>query len=87
MALEWDSARIAEFLHVSQRTIQREWKELHIEKPQPSEVLTEEILEFLYDKSNRNLTLDELGEICPWSRRTVATYVKQANLLSKQWRK
>jgi len=86
IAFEWDSAKIAQALGVSQRTIQREWVENHIKKPQPSDVLTSETLEFLYDKSNRNLTLDELEEICPWSRRTVAKFIKQAELLGKQWR-
>ena len=86
IALEWDSAEIAQALEVSQRTIQREWVENRIRRPQPSDVLTSERLGFLYDKSNRNLTLDELGEICPWSRRTVAKCIKQADLLGKQWR-
>lgn len=86
IALEWDSAEIAEVLGVSQRTVQRFWIEFRIRKPQPSEVLTRERLEFLYNKDDRNLSLDELGEICPWSRRTVATYVKKAELSSKQWR-
>jgi len=86
VALEWKSSEIARILGVSQRTIQRAWKENRMQPPHPLEVLTKDILMFLYSKDQRNLTLDDLEEISPWSRRTVATYVKRADLLSKQWR-
>ena len=86
LACEWSSSQVAEALGVSQRTVQRAWKEERLSPPQPSEALNRERLNFLYSKQERNLTLDDLGKISLWSRRTVANYVKKAELLSKQWR-
>ena len=82
----WRSRDVAIHLGVSQRTIQRWWKEQRMSPPKPDDVLTEDRLQYLYSWGERDLTLDELAAISPWSRTTIVTHLDMYNLLGKQYR-
>jgi len=80
----WRSREVAEALGVSQRTVQRLWRRYAFEPLKPSKVLSKELLRWLY--LERDLTLDEIAARCPFSRSTIAKYLKKFGLLSKHWR-
>ncbi len=73
----WRSAAVAAELGVSQRAVQYWWKEYGWKPPSAWDERTQELLEWLYRRDGRGLTLAQLAEISPWSRSQIAKVLKE----------